>query len=61
MFLCDKVQKFIAEFGDYPKAARVAILKLDHLYYKNDSLYAKIKEAKSNTNGDAIYVLEGNT
>lgn len=36
LFLCDTILKFISEFNDFPKAARVAILKLDHLYYKND-------------------------
>lgn len=44
LFLCDSVQKFLAEFNDHTKVARVAILKLDHLYYKSDTLYAKIKE-----------------
>jgi 3-polyprenyl-4-hydroxybenzoate decarboxylase len=28
--------------NDYSKAARIAVLKLDHIYYKNDAIYAKI-------------------
>lgn len=42
LFLCDQVQNFLVEQGDASKASRVAILKLDHLYYKNDSIYEKI-------------------
>jgi hypothetical protein len=39
--------------------ARIALLKLDHTYYKNDSLYVKFKQAAT-TNGDsdASYIPE---
>ena len=50
------------EFNDSNKAARVAILKLDHLYFKNDSLYKKIKDCKDQVQDDnKPYVIEGET
>jgi hypothetical protein len=30
---------------DYENQARVAVVLLEHIYYKTDSLYAKTKEA----------------
>lgn len=42
LFLCDQVQNFLTEHNDNSKAARVAILKLDHLYFKNDTLFKKM-------------------
>jgi len=43
LYLCDQVQSFItAHFpNEHSKSARIAILQLDHLYYKSDSLYSK--------------------
>jgi translation initiation factor 3 subunit C len=39
------------------KSARIAILKLDHLYYKHDSLHNKIK-AKLNGDSKEVYLLQ---
>jgi len=36
---------FLTESKDLNKASRIAILKLDHLYFKNDVLYEKIRAA----------------
>lgn len=52
VFLCDSVMEFFQSLNDQGKAARIAILKLDHLYYKHDSLYEKI-QATPNTDSDA--------
>lgn len=43
--------------GQNSNTARIALLKLDHIYYKNDSLYVKFKDSNSK-NGDenASYV-----
>ena len=49
LFLCDKVQAFLSDHSDNKKAARVAVLKLDHLYYKNDSLYQRIVTSNQNS------------
>ena len=45
LFLCDYLLRFFHEYADLPKAARVAILKMDHIYYKNDQLYRKMHES----------------
>jgi translation initiation factor 3 subunit C len=41
------MEYFIAN-GEEPKAAKIATLKLEHIYYKNDAVYAKTKEALKN-------------
>lgn len=40
LFLIDKVIDYLKKFGDHEKLARVAIVKAEHVYYKNDSIYA---------------------
>ena len=59
LFLFDRVQRFMVEFNDFPKAARFAILRLDHLYYKNDLLYQKMREA--NVDPNEVYVVHDDT
>lgn len=57
MFLCDQVLSFIEKRypSEIPKgASRIALLKLEHLYYKNDSLYEKVKSDA--TTADQVYV-----
>ena len=61
LFLCDQVQAFIKQHVPEPNSntARIALLKLDHLYYKNDSLYLKFKQSPANGNtDDASYIPE---
>lgn len=43
LFLCDSVLSFLERYfpSEKSKQARVALLKLEHLYYKHDSLFAK--------------------
>ncbi len=62
LYLCDSVQNFLIEFNDNSKASRVAILKLDHLYYKNDSMHSKISQRPANSNDDnKPYELNGSS
>lgn len=59
LFLCDAVLAFINLHveGNSSNTARIALLKLDHIYYKNDSLYVKFKDSNSkNGDTDASYV-----
>lgn len=43
--------------GQSSNTARIALLKLDHIYYKNDSLYVKFKDSNAkNGDTDASYV-----
>jgi len=61
LFLCDEVLAFVAQHNasESSNTARIALLKLDHLYYKNDTLYAKFKESKQTENlQDPSYVPE---
>jgi translation initiation factor 3 subunit C len=52
------VQSFLSEFSDNEKQARAAILKMEHLYYKHDSLYQKSKAKKdtSKRDDDLVYI-----
>lgn len=51
LFLCDDVQSFVNQYypGENSNISRIALLKLDHLYYKNDTLYAQFKNNNSAT------------
>jgi translation initiation factor 3 subunit C len=42
---CDELMKYLEQFSDPVKVARVGLIKLDHVYYKNDQIYAKTKLA----------------
>lgn len=57
LFLSDQLIKFFSEFNDNEKVARIAVMKIDHLYYKHDALLKKIKD---NLNGQSkeVYLLE---
>jgi len=37
--------QYFIQNDEEEKAAKIAILKIQHIYYKNDSVYAKTKEA----------------
>lgn len=49
LFLCDDVQAFVNLYspGENSNISRIALLKLDHLYYKNDTLYSQFKNNNS--------------
>lgn len=42
---CDSLIAYLSQFSDDVKVARVGLIKLDHIYYKHDQIYAKTKEA----------------
>lgn len=46
LYLCDSITKFVQSTfpSEKSKIARIALLKLEHLYYKNDSLYTKFTQ-----------------
>jgi len=52
---------YLEKQGEVEKVAKVAIIKLEHIYYKNDSLYEKTKEALKNKPDELakIYFLAG--
>jgi translation initiation factor 3 subunit C len=45
---CDVIMQYFIENNEEQKAAKIAIIKLEHIYYKNDSVYNKTKEALKN-------------
>jgi hypothetical protein len=59
------VQKYLQEFNDNEKSARVSLLKIDHIYYKNDLLYSKIaarlSEKKKSNPAEEVYMINGST
>lgn len=42
---CDAFMSYLAKQGEHEKAAKIGLIKLDHLYYKSDQLYEKTKAA----------------
>ena len=54
------------DFEEKDKIARVSILKLEHIYYKHDSLFEKIKECLSKKGSideakNEVYFIEGDS
>jgi len=51
--------QYFLQNGEEQKAAKIAILKLEHIYYKNDSVYTKTREALKNQPKklEAVYFL----
>jgi len=45
---CDNVISYLENHEDWEKSARIGLIKLEHVYYKHDSLYARTKEALKN-------------
>ena len=43
LYLADRVSEFFAQFNQEGYLARVGIIKLTYLYYKNDTIYDRIK------------------
>ena len=44
LFLIDKVSTFLQEFDLDMFRSRIAIIKLQYLYYKNDIIYDQIRQ-----------------
>ena len=44
LFLIDSTTELLSQFDLDVFRARIALIKLTYLYYKNDSIYAKIKK-----------------
>jgi hypothetical protein len=45
--MIDQIIDFLLTHDDKSKASRVAIIKLDHLYYRNDLMYVKFANAST--------------
>jgi len=45
---CDNVIAFFKKHKQTDKVAQVALIKLDHVYYKTDSIYENTKNALKN-------------
>lgn len=41
---CDNVIAYFTDNKDWEKVARIQLIKLEHIYYKQDSLYARTQE-----------------
>ena len=36
---CDLVMQYLGKYNEFEKIARIGLIKLEHLYYKNDFIY----------------------
>jgi len=55
--LCDKIEDFISKFASDDKVSRLSLVKLDHLYYKHDTIYERMKAKASREDKENIYIL----
>lgn len=46
--LVDKISMYFQVLGDEEKIARISLIKLEHIYYKNDLLYENTKKILHN-------------
>lgn len=60
---CDALMTYLTKQNEQEKVAKVAIIKLEHIYYKHDSLYEKTREALKNKPEalSQIYFLAGSS
>jgi len=42
--LIDKMIKYFEQLGHHDKVARISLIKLEHIYYKNDLLYENTRK-----------------
>lgn len=40
----DNVIKLLQKYNENEKIARIGLIKLEHIYFKNDQIYEKTKE-----------------
>ena len=45
LYQFDEAIAFLTKLKESEKVARVSLMKLDHIYYKTDNVYARTKEA----------------
>lgn len=60
LHMVDRIYSYLIAHDDKSKAARVAIIKMDHLYSKNDSLYVRYAQAPKEE-GNTPYIPEGDS
>ena len=53
LFLIDETAALLEKFDLSVFRARLALIKLTYLYYKNDSIYARIKKRIEQKGGEA--------
>lgn len=58
LFLCDKLFGFFESMDQPEYQARVAVVKLNYVYYKQDSLYEKIKARLGSRSSKNVYIVE---
>lgn len=46
--LCDSIMEQLSKYNEQEKIAKVGLIKLEHIYYKTDSLYERTKAALKN-------------
>jgi len=56
--LTDSLSQFFEELEQNEYQARVAIVKLTYIYYKNDSIYERIKVRLGSKVDSGIYLVE---
>ncbi len=64
LFLSDKVFGFLKEFEQHEDSARVALLKLQYVYFKSDDMYDRIKErfaANGKPVDPSVYICDNST
>lgn len=59
----DETVEFLKSLKEHEKIARLALMKLEHVYYKSDSVYKRTKEQLKNQPDKLkeIYMLEGSS
>lgn len=59
LFLIDETMELLNKFDLNMFKARISLIKLTYLYYKNDLLYTKIKKRIETKGGDTVSQLKG--
>jgi len=57
---CQKIMNYLQRAGEHENRARVGLIMLEHIYYKNDSLYERTKKSLENKPAllEQIYIPE---
>ena len=58
LFLCDKLDSFFESQEQPEYQARVAVVKLNYIYYKQDSIYDKIRARLGQRSAKNVYLVE---
>lgn len=57
LFLCDALIQFFKDLDQTEFQARVSIVKLTYIYYKNDSIYQRIRARLGSKTDTGIYLV----